>query len=261
MTELSSGVRLLPPEILRELVRDHPFPDPRTGAKEGLLAYGGDLIPERLLSAYAQGIFPWYDTPPILWFSPDPRVVLLPADLRINRTLAKNLRRERYVVRFDTRFREVIEACAEVPRPGQDGTWITDDMIEAYCALFDLGFAHSVEAYEGDELVGGVYGVSLGTAFFGESMFARRSDASKVAFVHLVRYIQALGFDFLDCQAPTQHTTRLGAVEWARDRFLDALEEATARPTRYGRWSAGDVEALTDQSGLIEVSSSGEARR
>ena len=237
MGDSADGVRLLPPEILRDLVRSHPFPDASRASKEGLLAYGGDLEPDRLLAAYAQGIFPWFDSPPILWFSPDPRVVLLPPDLRINRTLAKNLRRGRYEIRFDTAFREVIEACAAVPRPGQEGTWITEEMIGAYCALFEIGFAHCAEAWFEGELVGGVYGISLGAAFFGESMFARRSDASKVAFVHLVRHIEEQGFHFLDCQAPTPHTTRLGAVAWPRAEFLDALARALEVPTRYGRWT------------------------
>jgi leucyl/phenylalanyl-tRNA--protein transferase len=235
---------MLAPGALREVVRANPFPDPRLSPADGLLAYGGDLLPERLVAAYAQGTFPWYDRDPILWFSPDPRVVLLPGGLHVNRTLAKNLRRARYAVRFDTAFREVIEACAAVPRPGQEGTWITDEMIDAYCALHDLGFAHSAEAWRGDELVGGVYGVSLGAAFFGESMFARASDASKVAFVHLVRHIERLGFHFLDCQAPTPHTTRLGAVRWPRNDFLEALERALDHPTRYGTWSVDDPAEL-----------------
>lgn len=241
MVRSASGIRMLAPTALRDVVRANPFPDPRRAPADGLLAYGGDLLPERLVSAYAQGIFPWYDRDPILWFSPDPRVVLVPDRLRINRTLAKNLRRARYGVRFDTAFREVITACAAVPRPGQQGTWITEEMIEAYCSLHELGFAHSAEAWLGDELVGGVYGVSLGAAFFGESMFARQSDASKVAFVHLVRTIDRLGFHFLDCQAPTPHTTRLGAERWPRGEFLAALERALEQPTRFGSWSLEDA--------------------
>lgn len=221
---------------LDELILAYPFPDPREGSAEGLLAYGGDLRPERLLSAYAQGIFPWYEEDPILWFSPDPRMVLLPAELRIDRTLRKNLRRGRYEMRMDTDFRGVIAACAETPRPGQRGTWITNDMLEAYCQLHALGFAHSCESWLDGELVGGIYGISLGRAFFGESMFARASDASKVALVHLVRQIEAWGFDFLDCQAHTPHTERLGAREWPRDVFLDALERALEAPTRRGQW-------------------------
>jgi leucyl/phenylalanyl-tRNA--protein transferase len=239
-----SGIRMLAPSALREIVRANPFPDPRMAPPDGLLAYGGDLVPERLVSAYAQGIFPWYDKDPILWFSPDPRVVLVPGQLSVNRTLAKNLRRARYSVRFDSAFRSVIESCAEVPRPGQQGTWITEAMIEAYCTLHELGFAHSVEAWQGEELMGGVYGVSLGAVFFGESMFARASDASKVAFVHLVRHIERAGFHFLDCQAPTPHTTHLGAVRWPRDRFLAALDRALERPTRFGKWSPEDSEPM-----------------
>jgi leucyl/phenylalanyl-tRNA--protein transferase len=223
---------------LRELTRAFPFPDPREGSAEGLLAYGGDLLPERLIAAYAQGIFPWYEEDPILWFSPDPRMVLLPSELQINRTLRKNLARKRYEVRMDSDFRGVIEACAEAPRPGQRGTWITDDMLAAYCELHALGVAHSCEAWLEDELVGGIYGVSLGLAFFGESMFARSSDASKVALVHLVRQLDAWGFHFLDCQAHTPHTERLGAREWPRDDFLDALGRALDAPTRLGSWRA-----------------------
>jgi leucyl/phenylalanyl-tRNA--protein transferase len=230
------GERVLEPAALRRLIDDYPFPDPRDAEPEGLLAYGGDLLPERLLSAYAQGVFPWYESEPILWHSPDPRMVLLPEELRINRTLAKSLRRERFEVRSDSAFRQVIEACASTPRPGQRGTWITSEMIEAYCALHEMGFAHSVEAFSGDVLVGGVYGVSLGAAFFGESMFARQSEASKVAFVHLVRGIARMGFHFLDCQVHTEHTERLGARDWSRADFLSALERALGEPTRVGHW-------------------------
>jgi leucyl/phenylalanyl-tRNA--protein transferase len=233
--ETTDGERILEPEALRRLIDVYPFPDPREAETEGLLAYGGDLLPERLLAAYAQGVFPWYESEPILWHSPDPRMVLLPAELRINRTLAKNLRRGRYEVRSDSAFREVIEACAIAPRPGQRGTWITSEMIEAYCALHELGFAHSIEAWRGDTLMGGVYGVSLGAAFFAESMFARQSEASKVAFVDLVRGIDRMGFHFLDCQVHTDHTERLGAREWSRADFLVALERALEEPTRVGR--------------------------
>lgn len=236
------GVRRLPPEVVRETARSFSFPDPRRAEPEGLLAYGGDLSPERLIAAYARGIFPWYEDPPILWFSPDPRVVLVPSQVRINRTLAKNLRRGRFTVRFDSAFRAVVEACARAPRPDQAGTWITDEMVEAYCSLHALGLAHSVESWQQGQLVGGIYGVSLGAAFFGESMFSRRGDASKVALVHLCRHIDALGFAFLDCQAPTPHTSRMGAVEWSRDAFLDALDRALEQPTLCGRWSSGDVE-------------------
>jgi leucyl/phenylalanyl-tRNA--protein transferase len=222
-------------------MQQFPFPDPALADADGLLAYGGDLSPERLVSAYAHGVFPWYESDPILWFSPDPRLVLLPAELRANRSLRKNLLRRRFEVRADTAFEQVIRSCAEVPRPGQSGTWITPDMIEAYCRLHELGLAHSVESWQEGELVGGIYGVSLGAAFFGESMFARRSDASKVAFVHLVRQIEAWGFRFLDCQVYTENAARFGAASWPRDRFLRELELALEAPTRRGRWRLDPV--------------------
>jgi leucyl/phenylalanyl-tRNA--protein transferase len=213
-----------------------PFPDPAGADAYGLLAYGGDLNPERLVSAYAHGVFPWYESGPILWFSPDPRMVLLPAELRVNRSLRKNLARRRFEVRMDSAFEDVIRSCAEVPRPDQSGTWVTPDMIEAYCRLHELGLAHSVESWREGQLVGGVYGVSLGAAFFGESMFARQSDASKVAFVHLVHQIERWGFHFLDCQVYTEHTARLGAKPWPRARFLQELSTALEAPTRRGPW-------------------------
>ncbi len=228
--------RLVPPEFIAELSDQYPFPDPRSGSPDGLLAYGGDLEPSRLLAAYAQGLFPWYESPPILWYSPDPRALLFPESLRINRSLAKNLRRQRYTLAMDKDFRGVIEACAAAPRPGQSGTWINDDMIQAYCDLHELGFAHSAETYCEGELVGGIYGISLGAAFFGESMFSRRSDASKVALVGLVDRMRAWGFRVLDCQAHTEHTERLGAVLWSRSAFLDLLAEALEAPTRCGPW-------------------------
>ena len=214
-----------------------PFPDPRTADEAtGLVAIGGDLLPERLVSAYAQGIFPWYNEDPILWFSPDPRMVLRLPELKINRTLAKNLRRRHFEVRFDTAFLEVIRACAEVPRPHQDGTWINDEMIAGYEALHERGYAHSVEAWCEGELVGGMYGVSLGAVFFGESMYAKKSDASKVALVYLVRQLERWGFRFLDCQIYTENLDRFGATEWPREKFLVALESALEGKTRRGKW-------------------------
>jgi leucyl/phenylalanyl-tRNA--protein transferase len=215
-----------------------PFPDPRSADEStGLVAIGGDLLPERLLSAYAHGIFPWYNEDPILWFSPDPRMLLNPAQLKVNRTLDKNLRRRSFDVRLDTAFGEVIRACANAPRPGQDGTWITAEMIEGYEALHEMGYAHSVEAWSDGNLVGGMYGVSLGAGFFGESMFATKSDASKVALVHLVRQLHAWGFHFLDCQVHTEHTERFGAADCSREEFLEALERALVSETRRGKWS------------------------
>ena len=213
------------------------FPRPELAEPSGLLAVGGDLRPERLVLAYASGIFPWYDdSQPILWHSPDPRMVLAAGDLQINRSLAKTLRRGLHEVRLDTAFRAVIEACARAPRPGQEGTWITEEMIEAYVELHQRGLAHSAEAWIEGELVGGVYGVSLGSAFFGESMFATRPDASKVAFVTLVQQLARWGIDLVDCQVKTDHLARFGAVEQPRERFLAALGEAMTRETRLGPW-------------------------
>lgn len=216
------------------------FPRPDLANEDGLLAVGGDLSAERLVVAYASGIFPWYnDDTPILWYSPDPRMVLLPSALQVSRSLGKTLRRAPYEVRLDTAFRAVIEACSRVPRPGQSSTWITADMIDAYCELHARGVAHSAEAFQGGELVGGLYGVSLGAAFFGESMFALAPDASKVAFVTLVRALEAWGFELVDCQVRTEHLARFGAEDWPRARFLGALRESLAKETRFGPWALG----------------------
>jgi leucyl/phenylalanyl-tRNA--protein transferase len=213
------------------------FPPAHLAGADGLLAIGGDLGADRLLAAYAQGIFPWpHEGLPLMWFSPDPRAVLVPRQLRISRSLRARLRRGEYEVRFDSAFRQVMEGCANAPRPGQDGTWITRGMIEAYVALHEQGLAHSVEAWKDGELVGGLYGVSLGAAFFGESMFARATDASKVAFATLAARVDCWGFRFVDCQMSTPHLLRLGAVVWPRRRYLAVLDEALAHPTRQGRW-------------------------
>jgi leucyl/phenylalanyl-tRNA--protein transferase len=213
------------------------FPPPEEAEPSGLLAVGGDLEPERLLLAYASGIFPWYsEGDPILWFSPDPRMILIPASLRISRSLAKALRRTRLEIRLDSDFEGVIRGCANASRPTGEGTWITDDMIQAYGRLHELGYAHSMEVWEGDHLAGGVYGVSLGGSFFAESMFTLRPDASKVALVALARQLGAWGFDLIDCQIYTDHLARFGAVEWERHRFLDLLERSLKRKTRRGKW-------------------------
>ena len=222
------------------------FPDPEESEPEGLLAVGGDLAPQRLLLAYASGIFPWYaEGQPILWHSPDPRAVVVPSALHVSRSLDKTLRRRKFEVRLDTAFADVIRACAEVPRRGEEGTWITNDMIRAYERLHESGYAHSAEAWEGDRLVGGVYGISLGGAFFGESMFTRRSDASKVAFTVLMRQLERWHFDFLDCQMRTPHLERMGAVLWPRKAFLAALARSVVRETRCGRWRLDEPGAGT----------------
>jgi leucyl/phenylalanyl-tRNA--protein transferase len=217
--------------------RDLAFPSPEEAELSGLLAVGGDLEPDRLLLAYARGIFPWYsEGDPILWFSPDPRMILLPDALRISRRLARVLRQTRLEVRLDTDFEGVIRGCATAKRPGGGGTWITKDMIRAYCRLHEMGYAHAMEAWDQDRLVGGVYGVSLGGFFFAESMFTLRSDASKIALVALVRQLQAWRFDLVDCQIYTDHLARFGAVEWPRRRFLEVLERSLKKETRRGRW-------------------------
>jgi leucyl/phenylalanyl-tRNA---protein transferase len=212
----------------------YPFPDPRKADAEGLVACGGDLNPRRILSAYAQGIFPWpYDSQtPLLWFSPDPRMVLRPEDLHVSKSLQKIIGRRTFDVRFDTAFEQVITFCATVRRPGQRGTWITDAMIRAYIQLHEMGFAHSAEAWREGTLAGGLYGVSLGAVFFGESMFTRQPNASKVAFVHLVRRLQAWDFHLVDCQVYTGHLAHFGATPSPRAEFLKALRKARAHATR-----------------------------
>lgn len=218
------------------------FPPPEL-AEDGLLAVGGDLSAERLLLAYSTGIFPWYEEGiPILWHSPDPRMVLLASRHHVPRSLRKIARKHPYELRVDTAFGEIIRACAESPRPGQDGTWITHDMAEAYEELHRLGFAHSIEAYRGDELVGGLYGVSLGAAFFGESMFARAPDASKLAFAAALRQFIEWGIELIDCQVHTEHLERFGAELWPRTRYLDELAKALRTPTRRGRWHFDELE-------------------
>lgn len=214
------------------------FPNPELADRSGLLAVGGDLRPSRLLEAYAHGIFPWYsEGQPILWHSPNPRFALRPSGLHVPRSLAKTIRRGAFEVRYDTAFAEVIDACARAYRPEQFGTWITDEMREAYIELHRLGFAHSVESWMEGTLVGGLYGVSLGSAFFGESMFADVSESSKVAFVTLVERLQEWGFTLIDAQQETDHLARFGATAWPRNEFLAALREAMQAETRRGPWT------------------------
>jgi len=219
------------------LPRKPIFPDPELAEPDGLLAVGGDLSPDRLLRAYADGIFPWYsEETPILWWSPEPRMVLLPAEFHVPRSLRRSMRGGAFEVRADTAFGEVIRRCAGKDRPGQDGTWITPEMVLAYERLHALGFAHSFEAWEEGELTGGLYGVSLGAAFFGESMFADRPDASKVAFASSVEWLRGRGFELVDCQVDTEHLRRFGAREIPRAEFLARLRNALASPTVRGRW-------------------------
>lgn len=192
---------------------------------DGLLAVGGDLSPQRLLNAYQHGIFPWYtEGEPILWWSPDPRCVLFPEKLKISRSLRKTLRKQLFEVRMDTAFEAVMRACAE-NRPNQKGTWITEDILQAYVNMHQLGFAHSVECWQDGQLVGGLYGMAIGKVFFGESMFSRKTDASKVAMVYLCEYLKQHGFKLIDSQVYTQHLESLGAELIPRTRFVELLEQ------------------------------------
>jgi len=205
-----------------------PFPPIAAALAEpnGLLAAGGDLSPDRLLVAYRSGIFPWYsEAQPILWWSPDPRMVLYVDELHVTRSLRKRVRAGTFEVRIDCAFRAVIEACAQKPRQGQRGTWITPDVVHAYCELHRRGYAHSVEAWRDGTLVGGLYGLALGRMFFGESMFAHETDASKVALVHLVDKLRALGVPVVDCQQETVHLAAFGARPIPRNRFAAHLAE------------------------------------
>lgn len=204
---------------------DFPSPDNALTLPNGLLAAGGDLSPARILNAYKQGIFPWYtEGEPILWWSPNPRMVLFPHELHIPKSLAKRMRRKDYEVRFNTAFRHVIQACA-APRREVSTTWITESMVEAYSMLHTMGFAHSIETWMNDRLIGGLYGVVIGKVFFGESMFTYYPDASKIAFVDWVQYLVKNGFKLIDCQMKTEHLARFGAREISRDQFIHQLDQ------------------------------------
>jgi leucyl/phenylalanyl-tRNA---protein transferase len=221
------------------LVDEPIFPSPDYADPSGLLAVGGDLSNERLIEAYRLGIFPWYsEDQPILWWSPDPRLILDLEDFKVSRSLRKTLKKEVFQVTFDHAFEEVIRACASVPREAQNGTWITDEMREAYVNLHGLGYAHSVESWFGGKLAGGLYGVSLGKCFFGESMFHLKTDASKVALATLVEKLKSWDFHFIDSQMTTEHMLRLGAKELPRRIFLKRLQLALRYPTRRWRWRA-----------------------
>ncbi|MCX7628248.1 MAG: leucyl/phenylalanyl-tRNA--protein transferase [Methylophilaceae bacterium] len=229
----------LPGGYVTALQDDTPFPPLHAALRDpnGLIAIGGTLSRARLLAAYRAGIFPWYSPgQPVFWWSPDPRMVLFPQELRISRSLAKRLRKPDYEVRFDTAFRAVIEACAETPRPGQEGTWIVPEMVEAYCELHQAGYAHSVETWMGGTLAGGLYGVAIGGMFYGESMFHRATDASKIALVHLVRRLQSHGFGMIDCQMHTPHLARMGAREIPRVAFAARLAALIDLPHPPEKW-------------------------
>ena len=224
---------------------DDPFPPLSSALKNpsGLLAAGADLSSERLVQAYAQGIFPWFSQgEPILWWSPDPRMVLFPNELQISQSLRKTLRKHAFEIRVDSAFQAVIQACAQTPRDGQNGTWITDEVINAYFVLHEKGVAHSVETWIDGELAGGLYGIALGRAFYGESMFAHKTDASKIAFVHLVRQLQRWDFGIIDCQMRTDHLARFGAREISRSQFSALLAKLvnSDHPVTTSPWKFGN---------------------
>lgn len=218
----------LPTGKVAALDDDTPFPPIQNALSEpnGLLAIGGDLSSERLLTAYRSGIFPWFsEGEPILWWNPDPRMVLFPQDFKVSKSLAKRLKKKDYEVRFNTNFRQVMEACAKTKRPDQDGTWITSDIIDAYCELDQLGYAYSAETWIDNSLVGGLYGVLINKMFYGESMFHHVTDASKIAFAHLVQFLNDREVGMIDCQMNTSHLASLGAKEITRTEFMMHLKK------------------------------------
>ena len=221
------------------LTTNSSFPPLETALNEpnGLLAAGGDLSPQRLIVAYREGIFPWFNYgDPILWWSPDPRMVLFPSELKISRSLKKTLRKKHYRIRTDHHFHEVIRSCAAAPRQDQPGTWIHPEIITAYTTLHEMGLAHSVETWINDKLVGGLYGIALGKIFFGESMFSTITDASKIALVHLVKQLEYQGFGMIDCQMRTTHLASFGAREIPRWLFNQKLHQLTAYPEQARKW-------------------------
>jgi len=226
------------------------FPPPQNAESSGILAVGGDLSPARLLIAYRQGIFPWFNPDdPILWWSPDPRFVLFPEELRMARSMRPYFNNPRFELSVDTQFETVIRACSEQYRPGQGGTWITKEMVEAYCTLHNMGYAHSVEVWQAGRLVGGLYGIAMGKVFFGESMFATVSNASKYGFIALAKRLHDLGFRLIDCQQETRHLSSLGSRAISRQQFMGLLREWAQSPDLTGNW--GEQEAFLDLGGVL----------
>lgn len=216
------------------------FPDPELAEPDGLIGVGGTLHPKQLLNAYCNGIFPWYsEDSPILWFSPDPRCILYPSRVKVSKSMRNILNRKHFRVTADLAFNEVISECKTAKRNHQDGgTWITDDMENAYILLHELGFAHSLEVWEGKELVGGLYGLFIGNIFCGESMFSKRSNASKTAFIHLARFLDAYDVPMIDCQIRNDHLASLGAEEMKRTQFLKHLHESIQTASKIENWAA-----------------------
>ncbi len=218
------------------LGQDLSFPPVTEATREGIVAIGGDLTPKRLLKAYQQGIFPWYcENDPIIWWSPDPRMVIFLRDLHVSRSMQRVIKRKQFLLTYDKEFVRVVKECQK-SRSNQDGTWITRDMVEAYVTLHKLGYAHSVEVWEKNTLAGGIYGVSLGRAFFGESMFTRVNNASKFGLIQLVLDLRKRGYDFLDCQVSSNHLVQLGAAEISRDNFIKCLKKSLKYETLRGKW-------------------------
>lgn len=235
MTVEGEGTIHLP--WLNENLQLFPALDSALEEPNGLLAAGGDLSPARIQSAYRQGIFPWFEQDqPILWWSPNPRSVIYVEQFKPSRSLSKTIRKNRYQVTFDTAFDDVIKACAK-PREGQEGTWITENMIAAYTRLHKLGVAHSIESWSDGQLVGGLYGLAIGQVFFGESMFSRSTDASKVAFANMVNWLKNWNYSLIDCQVSNPHLTSLGALELPRDQFIEALNKSVTLSPAKNAWS------------------------
>jgi leucyl/phenylalanyl-tRNA--protein transferase len=215
---------------------DYTFPDPKTAPEDGLLAWGGDLEPKRLIEAYKRGIFPWYNQgDPILWWSPDPRSILFLDEIKISKSLKKSLKK--FDIRYDTNFEQVIKMCKESRVKKNEETWISDEMISSYVRLHKMGFAHSVESYFQKRLVGGLYGISIGGVFCGESMFSLMRDASKSALVMLTKRLKEFGYDFIDCQVPSQHLKNMGAVELEREKFLILLKKSLTKSFSIESWN------------------------
>ena len=215
---------------------DYTFPDPKTAPEDGLLAWGGDLEPKRLIEAYKRGIFPWYNQgDPILWWSPDPRSILFLDEIKISKSLKKSLKK--FDIRYDTNFEQVIKMCKESRVKKKEETWISDEMISSYVRLHKMGFAHSVESYFQKRLVGGLYGISIGGVFCGESMFSLMRDASKSALVMLTKRLKEFGYDFIDCQVPSQHLKNMGAVELEREKFLILLKKSLTKSFSIESWN------------------------
>jgi leucyl/phenylalanyl-tRNA--protein transferase len=225
-------------QLITDDTPETQFPSPDTASEEGLVAVGGEITTRRVLSAYRQGIFPWFsEDQPVLWWSPEPRAILYPDDIKITRSLRKALQKENFRVTADQAFSEVIKACAgpRIQSPG-GGTWITDEMMETYVKLHQMGYGHSIEVWHDDRLVGGLYGLALGSAFFGESMYSHVPDASKIALVYLSKFAASNNIDFIDCQLPSQHLTSMGAINISRKEYLALLINALKHKDRTNYW-------------------------